>query len=438
MSRSAASADYAWYSDWERARFWTGTSSQSPDDPRSDFERDRGRIIHSVAFRALQGKTQVFAPGTADFMRSRVTHSFEVSQIGRALAKRFGVPGSLVEAACLGHDLGHPPFGHTGEETLNELMEAYGGFEGNAQSFRIVTRIEPKSPKYIGLDLCRATLHGLLKYPYRRSAGHTKYLYDDDADKYAEWLFEGLDQRFLIEYTASKAPPRTLPCQLMDWADDIAYSVHDLEDGILSGLLVPSIWLNEDFLASLHKSVCDAPGIRWASGPPDVETITRIVEDLLKQLRDYTAPSIPRDVLREMTRHYIDRFATAGSVESVGAGSSAYDFVLNVPEEIRVENQVLKSITFEYVIHDARTTTIMYKGREILRSLFATLFEEAKKGEFWLFPRDRREELDSLKGRPDALARVICDDIATMTEGQAVKLYGRLFEPETGSPFAWT
>src|SRR5438270_1970431 len=175
--------EFDWESPVETQRAHVDDPSKSAADPRSPFERDRARIIHSVAFRRLQGKTQIFAPGGGvDFMRTRVTHSIEVAQIGRAVADRFSVPSSLVEAACLGHDLGHPPFGHTGEQALDDLMKEHRSqFEGNAQSFRIVTWLEQKSKDYEGLDLCRATLLALLKYPYRLAARYSKYLYDEDA-----------------------------------------------------------------------------------------------------------------------------------------------------------------------------------------------------------------------------------------------------------------
>lgn len=202
--------DYDWRSEEDIARAWTPDPRQDREDRRSPFERDRARIIHSVAFRRLQGKTQIFAPGSADFVRTRVTHSIEVAQIGRALAQRFDVDDSLVEAACLGHDLGHPPFGHTGEDVLANLMSGkdgsddYGSFEGNAQSFRIATYIEQKTAEYPGLDLCRATLHGLLKYPYTRAAGHTKFLYDDDVARYEEFLFGGRENGFLTSTPGRK------------------------------------------------------------------------------------------------------------------------------------------------------------------------------------------------------------------------------------------
>jgi dGTPase len=259
------------------------------------------------------------------------------------------------------------------------------------------------------------------------------------------FLYRDLEKGLLAERDPSAQPQRTLPCQLMDWADDIAYSMHDLEDGIVGELLQPATWMTDDFLSVLHASVVGAE-IRWSDGPPDPEEVRRIVATLLRRIPGHDAPYIPRDVLREMTRYYIDRFATAGTIEASGDGSSSYDFFLAIPEEIRIENQVLKSITFEYVIRDARTTTIMYKGREIVTKLFEALFqratdagsERARRASFQLFPREMRKELESFIGRDDALARFVCDYIAGMTEGQAIQLYGRMFEPGAGSPFAWT
>ena len=428
--------DYDWESDLETERAWTPTPHKDPGDERTAFDRDRDRIIHSVAFRRLQGKTQIFAPSSADFVRSRVTHSIEVSQIGRALARRFGVPESLVEAACLGHDLGHPPFGHTGEEVLNDLMVRDGAFEGNAQTFRLVTRLEEKAQGYPGLDLSRATLHGLIKYPYKQRKKNPKFLYRDDLKVYEGWLFQGLGGGVLKKYDPNVEPPRTLPCQLMDWADDIAYSVHDLEDGISSGMLQPSLWDRSWFVESIHAAVCKAPGIRWQSGPPSRQTVEGIVRELQGRLAYGEGGSIPFDVIRDATRHYINRFVVSPTVNAVGPGNSLFDFKLDISEQLRIENQVLKSITFEYIIDDAHTRQLAYKGQEILRSLFEALYENALspgRDRFLLFPRGRRGTLATM---PETeLARATCDYLASMTEGQALQLYARMFEPSSEDSF---
>jgi dGTPase len=432
-------SEYDWDSPQETERAWTSAPHRDPGDDRTPFDRDRDRIIHSVAFRRLQGKTQIFAPSSADFVRSRVTHSIEVSQIGRALGRRFGVPESLVEAACLGHDLGHPPFGHTGEEVLNDLMERNGAFEGNAQTFRIVTRLEEKARAYPGLDLSRATLHALIKYPYRQRRKNPKFLYDDDLAVYEGWLFQGRGGGVLQKYDPATEPPRTLPCQLMDWADDIAYSVHDLEDGISSGMLQPSLWDRSWFMESIHRAVCQAPGIRWESVPPSEETVEGIIRELQGRLSYGEGGSIPFDVIRDATRHYINRFVISPTVMARGSGETLFDFKLDISEQLRIENQVLKSITFEYIIDDAHTRQLVYKGQEILRRLFEALCDNARspgRDRLLLFPRGRRASLETLSDKE--LARATCDYLASMTEGQALQLYARMFEPSSAESFDLT
>jgi dGTPase len=221
----------------------------------------------------------------------------------------------------------------------------------------------------------------------------------------------------------------------MDWADDIAYSVHDLEDGMISGLLQPSLWKTDEFRERVWKSTCAAP-VRWKAGPPSPQQVNRTLDDLVGRIPD--AFSVPKDVLREVTRHYIDKFATAGELVVDGDARDSFDGRLDLPEEMRVENQVLKSITFEFVIDDQRTTTLAFKGREIIRRLFETLYENTTSGvgrhRFLLFPQELRTTLRSYEGDEFDLARATCDYIAGMTEGQAVHLYKRLFEPAAGSP----
>jgi dGTPase len=421
---------YDWITPENGERAHVAEPTRTTGDERSDYERDRSRIIHSVAFRKLQGKTQVFTTGpTTDFLRTRLTHSIEVAQIGRALAQRFGVPEALVEAACLGHDLGHPPFGHAGEQALNALMAEHGGFEGNAQTFRIVTYLEQKHPDYEGLDLCRLTLLSLIKYPYRRKAGAKKFMYEADFEREGQWLYRGTGQTLLSSYLKDEEPPRTLPCQLMDWADDIAYSVHDLEDGLAGGILHASLWDTDEFIDAIHRSVTEAP-IRWQSGAPGRATVAAILRPMAGELGPY-GPTVPKDVIREFSRRWIDRFATAGAL--TGGGSSPYDFRFDVPEEIRIENQVLKAITFEYLVRDHRTSAAAFRGKRIVRRLFGALLENtkefAKEDRYLLFPRELRESLRSYEGDATDTARFACDYVAGLTEGQAVELYSRLFTP---------
>jgi dGTPase len=196
------------------------------NDYRSPFERDRARIIHSAAFRRLQGKTQVFGFGGSDFFRTRLTHSLEVAQIGKGVALETGFADlDLVEAICLAHDIGHPPFGHSGEEELQRQMDGSGGFEANAQNLRVLTKLEVKFFDFEGLNLTRATLDGDLKYKvcYSDRGNNKKFSYDED--------------RGLIASISQDNTRKTFECEIMDWADDIAYSVHDLEDGIKARMI---------------------------------------------------------------------------------------------------------------------------------------------------------------------------------------------------------
>jgi dGTPase len=247
------------YDDDARARLVHEPVKRVPAPARTPFERDRARVVHSASLRRLAAKTQVLGPQDDDFVRNRLTHTLEVAQVARDMAHPLGCHPDLAETAALAHDLGHPPFGHNGEQALDRLAKDCGGFEGNAQTLRILTRLEAKSVnaggQSIGLNLTRATLDACTKYPWARGGGPEptpKFgVYDDDLIVF-DWLREGIE-----------GPRRSVEAQVMDFADDVAYSVHDLEDGIVGGHIDLAVLDSATELSGVWETVRDwyLPGV---------------------------------------------------------------------------------------------------------------------------------------------------------------------------------
>ena len=393
----------------------------SRDDERSAFARDRARVLHSAALRRLAGKTQVVGPGegaeVSGVPRTRLTHSLEVAQIGRGIATDLGADADLVDTAGLAHDIGHPPFGHNGEHALADLAAACGGFEGNAQTLRILTRLEPKviaaEQESAGLNLTRACLDAATKYPWPR-AGSTATVecdkfgvYDDDLPVF-RWFRDG----------APEAKP-CLEAQIMDWADDVAYSVHDVEDGVLAGrielhlLADPAERATVAELAAKHFSA--APVSTLEAAAAELLDIP-VVAELAKS--EYEPTAAAQVELKRLTSELVGRFAAAATTatcDRYGHGPlGRYDADLVLPEQVAAEVAVLKALALRYVMSDPRRLAIQEHQREMLAELAGKVARRAPTA------------LDPLfrgwwEAAPDDAARlrVVVDQLASLTDAQA-------------------
>jgi len=404
----------------------TDVERRLPEDHysrRSDFARDRARVLHSSALRRLAAKTQVLSPASGlDFARNRLTHSLEVAQIGRELGADLGLDPDVVDTACLSHDLGHPPFGHNGERALNDWAGDIGGFEGNAQTLRMLTRLEPKvfgpDGASYGINLTRASLDATAKYPWadadavedpsgRRKFGH----YADDAAAFS-WLREGAPLgRHCIE------------AQVMDLADDIAYSVHDFEDAIVEGYIeVPELH-DASGRAALVRGMAE-----WVGDEIPVEALeaalTRLDEDDA-WLRTWQAGRADRARLKNLASALIGRFvgaaqrATRAAYEQVSLARYGADLV--VPPDTRAEIAVLKGIVGSYVMANVTRQPVYIRQRAILTELADRLLEigpghlDAEFQEDWAAAADDA-------GRK----RVIVDQVASLTDQNAMTWHSLL------------
>jgi len=376
---------------------------------RSDFQRDRARVLHSAALRRLSAKTQVVAAGSAATLspqspRTRLTHSLECAQIGRELAREIGADADLVDAACLAHDIGHSPFGHNGEFALNEL----GGFEGNAQSLRLLTRLEPKIPG-AGLNLTRATLDATLKYPWF-DAGSGKYgVYREDAEVFA-WIREGAPEGRLC-----------LEAQIMDWADDVAYSVHDLEDGFHAGLI------NFDTLISERQQVSQTAAELYCEETVSLAELADILDDLLAMdiwPREFDGTERSLAALKQFTGELHGRLYVAPVEATLAAWPgprTRYGADLLVPRRQRLECALLKAITAVYVMGREGAA----RARELERELLAELVCAVERGS----PATLDPLLRSAwaAARSDAeRRRVVIDQVASLTDTSAIAWHHHL------------
>jgi dGTPase len=386
---------------------------------RGPFQRDRARVLHSAALRRLAAKTQVVAVGSGDFPRTRLTHSLECAQIGRELGGALGCDPDLVDAACLAHDLGHPPFGHNGEAALAELAAACGGFEGNAQSLRLLTRLEAKVPG-AGLNLTRATLDATIKYPWPARHPEVKFgVYADDAGVFA-WIRDGAPQQRLC-----------LEAQVMDWADDVAYSVHDLEDGLQAGLITLGALRDP----AERGSVAELTAAEYcAPGSVTVDELCEVFAELL------ALPCWPAGFdgslaalagLKNLTSELIGRLCGAAQEATMaptgaaarGAPLTRYAADLVVPRRQRLECALLKGVTARYVMSRAGAAQAQARERELIAELAAAVLDGAPAT---LEPVFRPAYLAA--GSDQARLRIVVDQIASLTDTSAIAWHRRLCE----------
>ncbi|MFI7497717.1 deoxyguanosinetriphosphate triphosphohydrolase [Streptomyces sp. NPDC049687] len=406
------------------AERWAPEPDKRPG--RTAFQRDRARVLHSSALRRLAGKTQVVTPGERSqewdaTPRTRLTHSLECAQVGRELGAALGCDPDLVEAACLSHDLGHPPFGHNGEQALDDFAQDCGGFEGNAQSLRLLTRIEPKrftSEGSVGLNLTRATLDAATKYPWPRGAHPT----DPASRKFG--VYE--DDRPVFDWVRKEAPgTRTcFEAQVMDWSDDVAYSVHDVEDGLHAGHIAPGSLRAEPERAEVFRVAVG----RYVPADTDPAELAAALDRLLGQEwwpHGYDGTAVAQARLKDATSQLIGRFCLAAegaTRERHGSGPlTRYGAELVVPYETRLECAVLKAVADRYVMQRAEQARLRADQRVVITELAEALTARAPEG---LDPQFRV----LFERAPDdrARKRVIVDQIASLTDASARSLHSRL------------
>ena len=397
-------------------------------DYRNPFQIDRDRIIHAQAFRKLQSKTQVFLSGEYDFYRTRLTHSMEVAQVGRSichylrtvgepLREDFAIDGDLVEAVCLAHDLGHPPFGHSGEKTLQELMLRWGGFEGNAQTLHLLTETMYQDGSGVrGMQPTRALLDGVLKY--KKLFGEfpepppNHFLYDPQA-RARDFVFGGAPIPAELHRGDRLNSFKSVECQIMDWADDVAYSLHDIVDGVKAGFL------------TIERIEA------WAAGEPMDARRQRLLEQLLEGIR--------ADRLEGIVSAKIGACITACRLRErsgfMAGATNRYRFELVIAPGVEGEALFFKKMANDIIFESPQLQQIEHKARKVLFDLWESCWRyyvEPPPRVIRILP-PRVGQLIDAESTQAGKARRICDWLSVLTDGMIVRTYRRLFDPEFGS-----
>ena len=405
------------YRDFDRAYLRDDFNPERKADYRSVFHQDRDRIMFTPAFRRLQAKTQVFQAGEYDFYRTRLTHSMEVANIAKSIAvwlrvksPEVAIDPDLLEAICLAHDIGHPPFGHAGERVLNDLMEPYGGFEGNAQTLRILTRtIYNRSEGRGGMSASRALLDGVLKYKrLHRDRGDEKnhFIYDEQAE-ILEFCFG------TRELPGAANELKSIECQVMDLADDIAYSCFDVVDGAKARFLTP------DRLRA------------WGAARKLDEVQARQLDALVEMMTKNKLQPGMNAVIGEL----IGSASLAPAENFMTGRTKRHAYALICAREAKSRIKLHKALCRELIFGSSALQQIEFKGGHVLRELAGALFANYLKAEgrpLLLVP----DEVHRMVGAAEsdaARARLLCDHLSGMTDAYALRSYKRLFDPDYGS-----
>jgi dGTPase len=426
---------------YQRRHSLTATTKKSdPTDSRTPAQKDRDRILYTSALRRLSKVTQVVRADTGHVFHNRLTHSMQVAQVGLRIAQRLrssyrelvgsdnGLDPDVVEAACLAHDLGHPPFGHVAEKKLEELTATeIEGFEGNAQSFRIVTKLSQHSTVHRGLDLTRATLAAILKYPWRKDENA------DKPDKWGAYVTEEKDFLFATEL-CPRQKVRTIEASLMDWSDDITYSVHDLEDFYRAGrvplhLLADRRYDKErrGFFEKAFARNINKKGI-WADKPALEEAFNEVMIGLFPLEGAYSGAWKERAALRGFISELIGRYVSATTIDLKDGYPQ-----LHIDENRELEVAMLKELTWVYVIEAPELASQQEGQRQMIKTLFEIYWDAAQgKRAHHLFPPYYRGALSD-SSSDQAKKRVVVDLIAGMTEEQALAMHNRLTGISPGS-----
>lgn len=422
-------------------------SKEKTSDQRNPFQRDRDRLLYAGSLRRLVGVTQVVSPSEGEVFHNRLTHTLKVAQVARRLAEMFlnrrrekdyaeqwgGIDPDVVEAAALAHDLGHPPFGHIAEDELNSLVsEVVGvdGYEGNAQSFRIITKLAVRrADSRQGLDLTRATLDATLKYPSFANESGEKYgafRDDEEAFKFARELHPPGDAAPSIE------------AQIMDWADDITYSIHDTEDFYRAGLIPLHLLRASDTERAqfLERAIARRTKINkpFSQKPDELDDIFGRFCDWLPTREPYSGTRSQRGGLVEFTSKTVSDYLQATKLLPRQDPKNG----LEIPPDFLAQVALLKELTWIYVIDNPALAGHQYGQRKIIRTLFEIFYQAARDRKWVLFPPQFREEAEEVLKTlghisPAGCARLVADTIASMTDQQALRLYQRLTGQSQGS-----